>query len=112
LAGYTGFVNFVHLKPSITLHPAKTLKIMLAAAGQWRETTADAVYTQPNIPVAGTAGRPGRYTGTYGQVRADWALTPHYSVALEAVHFAVAQVIRQAGGHDSNYVGAEFKFGW
>jgi len=51
-------VNFIHVKPSLTLHPLKALKIMLAAAGQWRETTVDAVYTQPDIPVAGTAGRP------------------------------------------------------
>jgi hypothetical protein len=112
LSGYTGYVNFIHVKPSVTLHPTKTLKVLLAAAGQWRETTADAVYTQPNIPIAGTAGHPGRYTGTYGQLRTDWAVTPHYSVALEAVHFAVSDVIRRAGGHDGDYLGAEIKFGW
>jgi len=26
LAGYTGFVNFIHLKPSLTLHPITGLK--------------------------------------------------------------------------------------
>lgn len=50
LAGYTGYVNFVHLKSSMTVQPTRKLKLMLAVAGQWRETTADAVYTQPNIP--------------------------------------------------------------
>ncbi|HEY2660518.1 MAG TPA: alginate export family protein [Caulobacteraceae bacterium] len=112
LAGYTGYVNFIHVKPSLTLHPTKALKLMLAAAGQWRETTADAVYTQPDIPVAGTAGRPGRYTGTYGQLRADWAVNHNIALALEAVHFAVGDVIRRAGGHDGDYLGAELKFGW
>lgn len=112
LAGYTGYVNFIHVKPSLTLHPRRSLKLMLAAAGQWRETTADAVYTQPNIPVAGTAGRPGRYTGTYGQVRADWAATAHIALALEAVHFAVGDAIQRAGGHDGDYLGAEIKYGW
>jgi hypothetical protein len=112
LAGYTGFVNFIHLKPSVTLHPSPTLKVMFAAAAQWRETTADAVYTQPDIPVAGTAGRGGRYTGSYGQIRTDWAVTPQISAALEAVHFAIGDTIRQAGGHDSDYVGIELKFGW
>jgi len=112
LAGYTGYVNLIHVKPSVTLHLSNSLKLMFAVAGQWRETTADAVYTQPNIPVAGTAGQPGHYTGTYGQLRADWELTSHSSVALEAVHFVVGNVIRRAGGHDSDYVGAELKYGW
>jgi hypothetical protein len=112
LAGYTGYVNFIHLKPSVTIHPTSTLKIMFAAAAQWRETTADAVYTQPNILVAGTAGHPGRYTGTYGQIRVDYAMTPYSSVALEVVHFAASDAIRRAGGRDSNYVGVEYKWGW
>ena len=112
LAGYTGFVNFVHVKPSLTVHPTRKLKLMLAAAAQWRETTADAVYTQPDIPVAGTAGRPGAYTGTYGQVRADWQVSEHVAAAVEAVHFEVANVIRAAGGHDGDYLGVELRFGW
>jgi hypothetical protein len=112
LAGYTAYVNFIHVKPSVTIHPIEPLKVMFAAAAQWRETTADAVYTQPDIPVAGTAGRPGQYTGTYGQLRIDWALTKQVALALEAVHFAVSDVIRQVGGHDGDYLGAEVRLGW
>src|ERR1700689_2439384 len=112
LAGYTGYVNFIHLKPSLTVHPLANLKLMGAVGFQWRQTTADAVYRRPDKPVAGTVGRPGRYTGTYGQIRADYALNSHVSMALEVVHFGIADAIRDAGGHDSDYVGAEFKFGW
>jgi alginate export protein len=112
LAGYTGYVNFIHVKPSLTVHPRNTLKVMLAAGLQWRETTADAVYTQPNVPVANTAGRGTPYTGTYGQLRADWSATPHVGLALELVHFDVGQTLRIAGGHDSNYAGAEFRYAW
>lgn len=112
LAGYTGYVNFIHLKPSITIHPTNTLKLVFAAAAQWRETTADAVYTQPDIPVAGTAGHPGQYTGTYFQIRADFAITTYVSAALELVHFAIGDAIRRAGGHDGDYMGLEVKWGW
>jgi hypothetical protein len=112
LAGYTGYVNFIHVKPSVTLHPTKALKLMIAGAAQWRETTADAVYTQPNIPVAGTAGRGGDWTGSYGQVRTDYAFNSHLSGAIEVVHFSIGEAIRQAGGHDSNYCGVELKLGW
>ena len=112
LASYSGYVNFIHVKPSVTLHPGAPVKLMFAAAGQWRETTADAVYSQPNIPIRGTAGVPGLYTGTYGQIRVDWALTRHAAVAVEAVHFAVGDVIRRAGGRTSDYLGVEIKYGW
>ena len=112
LAGYTGFVNFIHVKPSVTLHPVTGVKLMLAAAAQWRETTADAVYTQPDIPVPNTAGHPGSYTGSYGQIRTDWAVTSQISTAVEAVHFAIGDALHRAGGHDSDYVGVELKYGW
>ena len=72
----------------------------------------DAVYAQPNIPVPNTAGRPGSHTGTYGQVRLDWTVSRSTSLALEAVHFQVGDVIRRAGGRDSNYVMAQFSYGW
>ena len=112
LAGYTGYTNFIHVKPSVTVKPTTNLSATIAVAAQWRETTADAVYTLPNIPVAGTAGRGGSYTGTYLQARFDWQATEHFSAALEAVRFQVADSIRQAGGHDGTYLGVEGKIGW
>ena len=45
----------------------------------------------------------------------SYALTmrpAHVSLALEVVHFAIGTAIRQVGGHDSDYVGAEIKYGW
>jgi Alginate export len=66
----------------------------------------------PNIPLPGTAGRPGRYTGTYGQARVDWTITPQLSFALEAVYFNVSDVIVRAGGHNSTYLGVQFAYGW
>ena len=112
LAGYTGFVNFIHVKPSLTLHPSSSVKITFAGAAQWRQTTADAVYTQPSVPVPNTAGRPGAYTGSYGQARVDWTIDRATSFAIEAVHFKIGDAIRNAGGHDSNYLGVEIKRGW
>jgi hypothetical protein len=112
LAGYTAYTNFIHVKPSVTVKPTTNLSAMIAVAAQWRETTADAVYTQPNIPVAGTAGHGSPYTGTYLQARFDWQATEHFSAALEAVRFQVADSIRQAGGHDGSYLGVEGKIGW
>lgn len=112
LAGYTTYVNLIHVKQSLTLQPTSSVKIRLALAEQWRETTADAVYTIPNIPVPGTAGQPGRYTGTYGQADVDWTLTPALSFGVEAVYFDVSNVIVRAGGHNSTYLGVQVAYGW
>jgi Alginate export len=112
LAGYTGYANLIHVKPSLTLSLTSSLKITFAAAAQWRQNTADAVYIQPDVPVANTAGKPGAYTGSYGQVRIDWTIDRAASFAMEAVHFAIGDALRKAGGHDSNYVGVEIKRGW
>jgi len=112
LAGYTGYANIIHVKPSLTLSPTSSLKITLAAAAQWRQNTGDAVYTQPDVPVSNTAGRPGAYTGSYGQLRLDWTIDRATSFAVEAVHFAIGDALRNAGAHDSNYLGVEIKRGW
>jgi alginate export protein len=112
LAGYTGYVNFIHVKPSLTFHVTPSVKIMFAAAAQWRENTADAVYAQPDVSIPGTAGRPGAYTGSYGQARVDWAIDRATSFAVEAVHFQIGDALRNAGAHDSNYIGVEIKRGW
>ena len=112
LAGYTGYANLIHVKPSLTLTPTSSLKIVIAAAAQWRQTTADAVYIQPDLAVPKTAGRPGAYTGSYGQFRLDWTIDRATSFAIEAVHFKIGEAVRNAGGHDSNYLGIEIKRGW
>jgi hypothetical protein len=92
--------------------PARRLDGMSAIGLQWRATTADAVYVQPNVPVAGTAGRGSAWTGAYGQLRADYAFDDHLTGAIELVHFEIGDAIRQAGGHTSNYAGVQLQYGW
>ena len=112
LADYTGYPNLIHLKPVMTLHPTRSLNLMTAVAAQWRQTTGDAIYIFPGFPLAGTAGSPQRYTGTYGEVRVDWIISPHYSVGCDVVHYAIGSAIRTAGGHDANYGSVEIRYGW
>jgi hypothetical protein len=65
-----------------------------------------------DLPGAGTAGRPGRYTGTYVEFRADWRLTANYAIGLGAVHYAIGTAVRQSGGPDATYVGVELRYAW
>nr|NLR86395.1 alginate export family protein [Rhizobium sp. P28RR-XV] len=112
LSGYTGYANLIQLKPSITVKPTDQLTLMGAVGMLWRQTTRDAIYVQPNIALAGTAGHGGLWTGAYFQARADYAFNANLTGAVEAVHYDVGDTIRQAGGHNSNYLGAELKFSW
>ena len=112
LASYTGDTNLLHLKPSVTLRPADGCSVTGALGFLWREATADAVYLQPNIPIAGTAGTGSRWTGRYAQLRVDLAVGRHIATALEAVDYQVGDTVRNAGGHDSTYLGVEFKVSW
>jgi hypothetical protein len=109
--GYTGYVNVVHVKPSITVSPAPKLSIMGAIGLQW-QTTADAIYVQPNNAIQGTAGRGGRWTGLYGQLWVHYVFNANLTGAVEAVHYLVGEALRRAGCHDSSYLGIELKFGW
>lgn len=112
LAGFTGYTNLLHVKPSVTVKPAARLTLMAALGFQWRQSTADAVYVQPNIPLPGTAGQGGRWTGMYSQVRADYLFNANFTGAVEAVHYDAGRAIRMAGGRDGDYVGVEGKFMW
>lgn len=112
LSGYTGYTNFIHFKPSLTLAPTKGVKLVAALGMLWRETTHDAIYTMPDIPVPGTAGQPGRRSSTYGQLMLNWTATRSLSFAAEFDRYVVASALRRAGGHDSNYLGVEVNWGW
>nr|WP_244424791.1 alginate export family protein [Methylobacterium nodulans] len=112
LAGYTGYANLLHLKPSLTIRPVAGLAVTAALGLQWRETTADAVYVQPSNPVPGTAGRGHPWTGAYGQLRADYVFAPGLTGAVEAVRFAAGDTIREAGGKDATYLGLELRYAW
>jgi hypothetical protein len=112
-AGYTTYANLVQVKADLSVNPLTNVKLSSGIGVEWRETVADAIYTLPDVPVPDTAGRGGRYVGTYGQFRADCGLTPHIELALQAVHFAAGATVVSVGGHDTNnYFGAEVRYGW
>jgi hypothetical protein len=103
LASDPGYANLIHVKPSITQHLAAEWTVMGAVALMWRETTADAVYIFPNIPLPDTAGQPGQWSAYYVQLHSDLKLGPDLLVSIELVHSVPGPAIRAAGGTSSNY---------
>jgi hypothetical protein len=112
LSGYTGYTNFIHFKPSLSVSPLEKVKVIAAFGMLWRQTTQDAIYVQPDLPVPGTAGEPGRRSSNYGQLQVNWSATRSLSFDLEADRYFVEPALRRAGGHDSDYLEAEVRWGW
>jgi hypothetical protein len=104
--GLIGPSNIVDLQPGLTLNPSPTFNIMLSAVILWRDTTADAIYRQPNMPIPGTAGSPGKYTGTQYYLTPTWQINSHLLLSATYVHFAVGNPIKAVGGGDSDYASA------
>jgi hypothetical protein len=111
LSGYPGYANFVHVRFPMMVHPTKRISVLLDAGSLWRMTTDDSVYFLPAIPVLGTAGHGGAYSGTYGQIRLDWRISRHLTAALDNEYFAQSQSLRQAGARNGRYTGVELNFG-
>jgi hypothetical protein len=111
-AGYTTYANLVHVKAVLSVTPRNNFRLSAGVGSEWRATVADAIYTLPDIPVPNTAGRGGQYVGAYGQLRSDYALTSHVALALELVHFSAGPTIMSAGGHNTDYLGTEVRYGW
>ncbi|WP_431825397.1 alginate export family protein [Burkholderia sp. F1] len=112
LAGYTGYSNLIHVKPSLTFKATPSVTLLTAVGLQWRATTADAVYGQGMTAVPGTAGKGTAWTGMYAQLRADWLVNANVALAVEAVHFQVGSSLRALGARNADYLGVEAKFGW
>jgi len=104
--GLIGPSNIIDLQPSVTLNPSPRLNIVLSAVLLWRDTIADAIYRQPYLPIAGTAGQPGRYTGTQYYVTPTWQINSHLLLSGTFVHFAVGDAIKAVGGDDNDYASA------
>ncbi len=112
LANVTTYANLIHVKPILSLVPAKSWMLQAAVGFQWRETTNDAVYTVPMQPVSNTAGRGNLWTGAYLQLDATKQINANLSVSAEFVQFEAGETIRAAGGHNVTYGGLQLSLAW
>ncbi|MGO4740733.1 alginate export family protein [Bosea sp. 2KB_26] len=111
-AALLGPSNVMDLQPTLSFKPTSNLTFSVGYDFLWRNTTADAVYTGAGAPIAGTAGRPGRFTGRQLTVDASWQLNRHIQLDAGYVHLDAASSLRRAGGHDVDftYLSAAYKF--
>ncbi|MFL6463296.1 MAG: alginate export family protein, partial [Bryobacteraceae bacterium] len=111
-AGLVGASNVIDLQPSLTFKPTSSIKITVACDFIWRQTTGDAVYTSLATPIVGTAGRPGRYSGSEPSIDLTWQANRHTFINTGLVYVNTAKVLDEVGGHNTNfiYISAAYTF--
>lgn len=112
LSSFTGYANLIHVRPSLTQKLTQDVTVVASWGLQWRESTADAIYLHPMTPLAGTADRGGRWTGSYLQLRSEAKFGSRIVVAGEFVHYQAGAAIRAAGGANSECAGIEMKLSY
>jgi hypothetical protein len=85
----------------ITPTPATTLSYLYE--GLWRDSTHDAFYVAPEIPLFQPHGANQRFSGTEQQIYGSYRINPFLQVKAALVHFAPGAFITSAGGHAINY---------
>ncbi len=104
--------NFFDLYPTVTVHPAFGVDVTIGVDVLWRESTHDALYRVPLIPLVRGDQSNARYIGSGFDLDAGWQIDQHVKVSAAYVHFFAGPVITKAGGKDTDYVGiwTSYKF--
>lgn len=96
--------NFFDVQPNVTLSLSDKVTLTAGWDFLWRETTEDAVYIAPFVPVSSTSGHGGRYIGSEASVTLDWRVNRHIEATASYVHFFVGDALRQANASDVDFV--------
>ena len=111
-AALLGPSNVMDLVPTLTVKPGRGVSVAVGYGFLWRASTADAVYTGAGIPIARTAGQPGRFTARQMNVDVSWQVDRHIQVDFGYVRLDAAGALKRAGGKnvDFSYLSGSYKF--
>ncbi|WAC49928.1 alginate export family protein [Asticcacaulis sp. SL142] len=105
-AGRVGPTNLVRVGTYLSVKPLRMVTLVMGADGLWRNRVSDALYRQPNLPIAGTAGKGGHYTGTQAFIGATWQISPELNLTTHVSRIDIHSRLNAAGVADTRYIGA------
>ena len=91
----------------LALHPAGNLTLGAALEGLWRTRSQDAFYAAPGIPLVVPNTDHARFSGTEGQVKAEWGINRFLDLTAAYVHFEPAAFLRAAHARSQDFGMAE-----
>lgn len=104
--------NFYNIEPELSLRLTPELSLILDWNFFWRLEERDAVYVRGLLPLPGTAAVPGRFVGHTPSISVDYRWGRHLSMDVSVSQFFAEEVIKRAGGDDTQFfkVQLEWKF--
>jgi hypothetical protein len=97
--------NFIDVFPTVTVRPAETVEVTTGVDVLWRESTHDAFYRIPLVPLVRSTTSNASYIGSMFNLEVGWQIDQHLKVSAAYVHFFAGPVITDASGKDVDYVG-------
>jgi hypothetical protein len=106
------WANLLLVRASFSIIPTNSMNLSFSVGERWRQSTSDAVYTQPYIPLAATLGNRERRVGEQYEFNMTWQANRHLVILAQALHATAGPAILLAGGRSVNYamLTAQFRF--
>lgn len=98
--------NFIGVSPNISFTPIKGVRVTSEYQKSWRENEQDAVYRSNGTPYVGTQLVGGKSVAQLVNAQFVYTITPRLSYTLRLEHLWAGQVLRDAGYHDSSFIGS------
>ncbi len=100
-----GPVNFIDINPSVDLHLANHLDLVVNCDFFWRESERDGIYNNAVVLVRSSKNSNARFVGSQPQAQLEWDIDRHTTFILIYAHFFAGPFLRETGpGKDVDYV--------
>ncbi|MDX2264714.1 MAG: alginate export family protein [Hyphomicrobiales bacterium] len=96
--------NFMNLQPGVEITPVDAVKLSFDWNFYWRQSENDAVYSRGLNPLRATEGVSGFFVTHAPSVNLEWAIAQNVELTASYTHFFAGEVIKNAGGEDSDFV--------
>ena len=93
------------IEPALLLfaQPLASVRVQYIVEGLWRDSTADAFYAAPLIPLFPGTSSNARFIGLEQQLSATWRLSEHVAITSAYVHFLAGDFVVRGGGRDEGF---------
>jgi hypothetical protein len=95
--------NLRQVGMTLGITPIPAVSVSYEYEGLWRDSTQDAFYVAPQIPLFQPRGENQRFSGTEQQIFGSWRINPFLQLKGALVHFEPGAFITSSGGHAINY---------
>jgi len=102
--------NAIIVGPVLAFSPWPTVRIEPGVFKAWKQRAGDAVYVPGMVPIVPSGQGAGREIGTIARANLRWLASSNLTIDLDYKYYAVAKMVREAGGDDSQFLSVRGTF--